>query len=110
MKLDPVVRHPFRTDVTKVLNNKINSSQRSVDSTVLKSDNSSIIITKADKGSCVVIVYKSVYVDKVLQLLNENSTYTIFVADRAPSIQSKFNRLLVTMKIVDKFTVPLLRL
>ena len=54
LKLDPVVNHPLRTDITKVLlNSKVNSSQHSVDSTVLKSlsNDSSITIMKADKGT-----------------------------------------------------------
>ena len=60
----------------------------------LLKNNPSYIITRADKGRCVVILNKSDYVNKVLDHLNDNSTYIQINKDLNNSIQTKLNKLL----------------
>ena len=60
---------------------------------MLKS-NPSYIITRTEKRRCVFILNKSDYINKVLDHLNDSSTYVPINKDRNNSIQTKLNKLL----------------
>ena len=79
-------RKELRHKLLNTASNFLNSSQKipAIDKSIAKNlketklflqKNTELFITKADKGNVTVILNRSDYNEKILQLLNDNSTY-----------------------------------
>ena len=55
-------------------------------------DDTNIVITKADKGNCTVIIDKDKYEEKIFKLLNDKNTYVILKNDLRKNIERKLNK------------------
>ena len=52
----------------------------------------SLHITKADKANAVVVMDKTMYIDKMLNLLNDNNTYSMLNSNPLESVNAEFNK------------------
>ena len=67
--------------------------------------NDDIIITKPDKGSGVVLLNKSDYVDKINEIIDDQSKFKrlgpVFSKDNTASIESRFQKRLLDLVKAD---------
>ena len=98
----------IRSKVVDVLNKK----HRSIPNLSIKEkkalrnlrDDKNIVITKADKGNCTVIIDKEKYEEKIFKLLNEKDTYVILKKDLTKNIESKLNKFIFDLYKIDRLS------
>lgn len=70
-------------------------------------NNDDVFITKADKSQVTVIMDKEVYIDRMTEMLNDKTTYTLLNKDPVKRITTKLNDLIKTWRnneIIDENT------
>jgi len=78
---------------------------------VLK-NNPEIFVTKADKGQVTVVMYRSVYVDKMTQMLEDTETYKPVKTNPLSKMNSKLNNLIkgwLDCKAIDEWRYKCLK-
>ena len=83
----------IRSKVVDILNKKYKSipNLSIKEKKALKNlrDDTNIVITKADKGNCTVIIDKNKYEEKIFKLLNDKNTYVLIKNDLTKNIEQK---------------------
>ena len=67
-------------------------------------DDTNIVITKADKGNCTVIIDKDKYEEKIFKLLNDKDTYVILKNDLKKNIERKLNKFIFELYKIDSLS------
>ena len=67
-------------------------------------DDTNIVITKADKGNCTVIIDKDKYEEKIFKLLNDKDTYVILKNDLTKNIECKLNKFIFELYKIDRLS------
>ena len=67
-------------------------------------DNTNIVITKADKGNCTVIIDKDKYEEKIFKLLNDKDTYVLIKNDLTKNIEGKLNKFIFDLYKIDRLS------
>ena len=65
-------------------------------------DDTNIVITKADKGNCTVIINKDKYEEKIFKLLNDKDKYVILKNDLKKNIERKINKFIFELYKIDR--------
>ena len=67
-------------------------------------DDTNIVITKADKGNCTVIIDKDKYEEKIFKLLNDKDTYVLIKNDLTKNIERKLNKFIFDLYKIDRLS------
>ena len=67
-------------------------------------NDTNIVITKADKGNCTVIIDKDKYEEKIFKLLNDKDTYVLIKNDLTKSIERKLNKFIFDLYKIDRLS------
>ena len=67
-------------------------------------NDTNIVITKADKGNCTVIIDKDKYEEKIFKLLNDKDTYVLIKNDLNKSIERKLNKFIFDLYKIDRLS------
>ena len=67
-------------------------------------DDTNIVITKADKGNCTVIIDKDKYEEKIFKLLNDKDTYVLIKNDLTKNIEGKLNKFIFDLYKIDRLS------
>ena len=60
-----------------------------------------IVITKADKGNCTVVIDEEKYEEKIFKLLNDKDTYVILINDLTKNIERKLIKFIFDLYKID---------
>ena len=97
----------IRSKVVDVLNKKHRSipNLSIKEKKVLKNvrDDTNIVITKADKGNCTVIIDKK-NTKKIFKFLNDKDTYVILKNDLTKNIERKLNKFIFDLYKIDRLS------
>lgn len=102
----PKTQNILRAKVTNVITNHLKKQQGNKDITtsMLRStrtflkENTDLVVTKSDKGNVTVILNKTQYDDKVVELLQDRSVYTVLNRDPTQTIQTKNNAIVKLLR------------
>ena len=67
-------------------------------------NDTNIVITKADKGNCTVIIDKDKYEEKIFKLLNNKDTYVLIKNDLTKNIEQKPNKFIFDLYKIDRLS------
>ena len=95
-KLPHSAANIIRSKVVNILNQP-NSRQSNLtieETKALKTlaNRDDLVITRADKGNCTVVLDKSDYEEKIYSMLNDNTTYSLLKRDLTGNIERKLNK------------------
>ena len=69
--------------------------------------NKELVINKADKGNCTVLMDRVDYIEKMMMLLNDTSTYKLIKIDLTTNVERKLNKFIYELYRNDKINQAL---